>query len=337
MAQDPNSRYFPETSHNLGGAFRDYWSQTGGLARHGFPISEPLPREPRPLGNGQSGLFTVQYFERSLFEWHPEKDPPFLVLLGALVVPRYHNKYPPPQGAPGQQANNNNPLSFSETSKMIGGRFRAYWEDNSKFSEHVRQLWGLKAGIMVYGLPLSDEFIEQSDIDGKSYRVQYFERAVFEYHPEYAPPSDVLLSQLGELEYREQHGARLHADRTTEVSNAIGISWLPPDMVLVARLQNLLGSDEKVSEALIVLGRVYEGLPDAAEREQLSRHLTDLGVPQQEVSILIPNVGYHPNASGEFNPDVLNPQRLNPDVLNPQRFNPDVLNPQRFNPDGSNI
>ena len=44
-----------------------------------------------------------------------------------------------------------------------------------------------------------------SDLDGKEYRVQYFERAVFEMHPENEPPYDVLLSQLGTFQYREKY------------------------------------------------------------------------------------------------------------------------------------
>ena len=36
--------------------------------------------------------------------------------------------------------------------------------------------------------------------------VQYFERAVMEYHPENRPPYDVLLSQLGTFQYREKYG-----------------------------------------------------------------------------------------------------------------------------------
>jgi hypothetical protein len=43
--------------------------------------------------------------------------------------------------------------------------------------------------------------VERNDLDGKEYLVQYFERAVFEYHPENEPPYDVLLSQLGKFRY----------------------------------------------------------------------------------------------------------------------------------------
>ena len=52
------------------------------------------------------------------------------------------------------------------------------------------------------------EFMEKSELNGQTYLVQYFERAVFEYHPENQPPYDVLLSQLGTFQYREKYGAR---------------------------------------------------------------------------------------------------------------------------------
>ncbi len=50
---------------------------------------------------------------------------------------------------------------------------------------------------MQQGYPISDQFQEKSEVDGKVYTVQYFERAVFELHPENKPPYDVLLSLLG--------------------------------------------------------------------------------------------------------------------------------------------
>src|SRR5205814_4192261 len=51
--------YFPETKHNLGHGFRDFWQANGGLAQFGFPITEEL------VENGVS----VQYFERARFEY----------------------------------------------------------------------------------------------------------------------------------------------------------------------------------------------------------------------------------------------------------------------------
>jgi hypothetical protein len=81
---------------------------------------------------------------------------------------------------------------FPETGKTVSGRFLEYWNANG--------------GLPQQGFPISDEIQEKSDLDGKTYRVQYFERAVFEYHPENQPPYDVLLSQLGTFRYREKYG-----------------------------------------------------------------------------------------------------------------------------------
>jgi hypothetical protein len=74
----------------------------------------------------------------------------------------------------------------------VGGQFRTYWEQHG--------------GLAQQGFPISDEFTEVSALDGKPYRVQYFERAVFEYHPENQAPFDVLLSQLGTFQYQQKYG-----------------------------------------------------------------------------------------------------------------------------------
>ncbi|HET8627379.1 MAG TPA: serine hydrolase [Thermomicrobiales bacterium] len=69
--------YFPETGHNLGGAFLAYWQANGGLAQFGYPISEVFQQQ---LEDGK--IYTVQYFERARFEEHPENQPPYTILLG---------------------------------------------------------------------------------------------------------------------------------------------------------------------------------------------------------------------------------------------------------------
>ena len=85
--QTPNrtpgqSQYFPETGRWLGGIFRQYWLATGGLAAHGYPISDEFV-EASPLDPGKR--YRVQYFERSLFELHPEfAGTPFEVSLAQL-------------------------------------------------------------------------------------------------------------------------------------------------------------------------------------------------------------------------------------------------------------
>ncbi len=67
--------YFIETRHTLANAFQQYWNEHGGVHVFGFPISEEFTE------NG----FTVQYFERGRFEWHPENaGTPYEILLGHL-------------------------------------------------------------------------------------------------------------------------------------------------------------------------------------------------------------------------------------------------------------
>jgi hypothetical protein len=76
----PTSHFFEETGHNLANAFFTFWLNNGGLAVFGYPISEEI-QEVSPT-DGKT--YTVQYFERNRFEWHPENPPSDNVLLGLL-------------------------------------------------------------------------------------------------------------------------------------------------------------------------------------------------------------------------------------------------------------
>ena len=84
--------------------------------------------------------------------------------------------------------------SFPQTGKTVCGKFLIYWQNNG--------------GLAQQGYPISNEFTEVSDLNGKPYTVQYFERAVFEMHPENQPPYDVLLSQLGTTRLKQRQGSR---------------------------------------------------------------------------------------------------------------------------------
>jgi hypothetical protein len=73
-------------------------------------------------------------------------------------------------------------LYFGETQHTLRGEFRRFWEGNG--------------GLAVFGFPLSEEFVETTP-EG-SFLVQYFERNRFEFHPENAPPYNVLLGRLSD-------------------------------------------------------------------------------------------------------------------------------------------
>src|SRR6476469_6708434 len=183
------SRTFPETGHTIKGDFLQYWDSHGGLAQQGYPITEELQEASDTDGN----TYTVQYFERAVFELHPENQPPSNVLLSLLGVFLYRQKYDT-TGAPNQQPNlDTGSQLFTQTGHRLGGKFLDYWNSHG--------------GLAQQGYPISDEFTEQSDLDGKTYLVQYFERAVFEYHPENQAPYAVLLSQLGTFRYKARQNA----------------------------------------------------------------------------------------------------------------------------------
>ena len=193
-------RTFAETGKPLCNRFLQYWEQHGGLAQQGYPISGEF----RELSDVDAKTYTVQYFERAVFELHPENKPPFDVLLSLLGSMTYKQKHP--TGAIGQQANTlPNSILFPQTGKRLGGVFLDYWRANG--------------GLAQQGYPITNEFTEQSELDGKKYTVQYFERAVFELHPENKPPYSVLLSHLGALRLKAKYAGREPTPSTTAVAD----------------------------------------------------------------------------------------------------------------------
>jgi C-terminal processing protease CtpA/Prc len=190
------SRTFPETGKTVRGRFLQYWQEHGGLPQQGYPISEEMQEKSETDGK----TYTVQYFERAVFELHPENNPPHDVLLSLLGNFRYKQKYS--NGAFNQVPNTSDgSVLVKETGRRIGGPFLDYWKSHGGLSQQ--------------GYPISDEFEERSDLDGKTYTVQYFERAVFEYHPENQPPYTVLLSQLGTFRYRAKYSSPAPSPTTT--------------------------------------------------------------------------------------------------------------------------
>lgn len=125
------------------------------------------------------------------------------VALTTIFQPLAHLKL---LAAPTQQ---DNCQMFNETGKAVCGRFLQYWQANG--------------GLAQQGYPLSDEFTEVSELNGRTYMVQYFERAVFELHPENQPPYDVLLSQLGRTQLKRKYpfGAPPPILSTTELKYRI--------------------------------------------------------------------------------------------------------------------
>jgi hypothetical protein len=181
-------RAFEETGKQLCGRFLAYWQDHGGLPQQGYPISNEFTE----VSDVDGKPYTVQYFERAVFEYHPENQPQYQVLLSLLGSLALRERYPagPPPPAFDRPTTGQ---TFPETGFTVSGRFLEYWQQNG--------------GLAQQGFPITEEIREVSPLNGKEYIVQYFERAVFEHHPENQPPYDVLLSQLGTLRFKAKYPA----------------------------------------------------------------------------------------------------------------------------------
>ncbi|HKP51248.1 MAG TPA: hypothetical protein VJ183_01205 [Chloroflexia bacterium] len=244
--EQATARFFFETGHSLRGRFLQYWQQNGNLTQQGYPLTEAA-QEVSAI-NGKTYL--TQYFERAVFELHPENKPPYDVLLSHLGTILYREKYP--NGTPVQWANDApGSILLPETGKRLGSSFLKYWRE-----------WG---GLPQFGYPISNEFQEKSALDGKTYQVQYFERAVFEYHPEYNGGAyEVLLSQLGRFRQEATHsleppnlpGPAFGDAQCCPQGNDQYIVWMESDArqgsTEVNSTYNIIGYDLKARKAITV-------------------------------------------------------------------------------------
>jgi peptidoglycan-N-acetylglucosamine deacetylase len=169
----PDEVYFPATGQYLADDFLDFWWRYGGVPVFGFPVSPEFE---------QDGM-TVQYFERAVLEIHPDNPEEWRILLrrlGADAITPELRDHP----AFADQSEAETGLYFPETRQNVRFGFKDHWEKNG--------------GVRIFGFPLSGEF-EQG-----GFTVQYFERAIFEYHPDNPPEWRILQPLIG--------AAAAHAD-----------------------------------------------------------------------------------------------------------------------------
>ena len=185
-------RVFP--AHYWGGMFvaqhSIQYSSGRGIAfvpfKDGMPSGSPEPF----LFNGQTWLgLAVDPYDGSLFASDDNASAIYKIsYTGTAPTPA-----PPSGAAPTAVAGKPAPKladqlpgvsrCFSETGKCLRGAFLTYWFTHG--------------GVAQFGLPVTNELTEQLS-DGKTYTVQYTERARFEWHPENrGKESQVLLGRLG--------------------------------------------------------------------------------------------------------------------------------------------
>jgi hypothetical protein len=151
-AAQGGTRYFPETGHTVQGRFLEYWTANGGLAQQGYPLTEEI----QEVSDLDGMPYTVQYFERAVFEKHPEKARPYDVLLSQLGRFRYQAKYgnggglpapvppaatqpPAPPPASGKQTFSGHGSSTTQPFQLKAGalRYHATHNGGSNFIVHL--------------------------------------------------------------------------------------------------------------------------------------------------------------------------------------------------------
>jgi hypothetical protein len=170
-AAQSGERCFAETGFCIAGPIRTYWERNGGLPVFGYPIS--AQRE--ELAEGRS--IQVQWFERDRLEIQAD---------GTLTAGRLGARYLELAGRPWFFNEDGRALRgclfVPQTGYNVCGSFRDYWERNG--------------GVERFGYPITNEIEER--LNGRVYRVQYFERRRLEDHPQLAgTPYEVQLGLLG--------------------------------------------------------------------------------------------------------------------------------------------
>ncbi|MFT3767978.1 MAG: hypothetical protein QM820_21210 [Minicystis sp.] len=174
---------FSEVPYTLKGGLRSYWESTGGLPVFGFPIEDARCQVDADSGR----VLWMQYTQRARFEHHPElAGTPYEISLGLLGRPlaakngvnpdAWQNKNAP-HGSDCQWIGVNGSPS---TGHYVCGAIRDYWTSNGVKDP---SLDAVSRSIKLLGYPVSDE-VAFTGRDGKSYTVQWFERARLERHPE---------------------------------------------------------------------------------------------------------------------------------------------------------
>lgn len=199
---DPNDAYFVETGHYLRLGFKAYWERNGGLPIFGYPLTE----EYRERNRDTTDWYTVQFTERQRFEWHPENaGTPYEVLLGRLGAEQAADlgllddepfRYRGDDEGPDAGC-----IYFRETGHYACDAFVFYWR------EHGLEMGdpgvSYRESLALFGYPLSEPFVTTNS-DGDTVWTQYFERAVFELHPENVYPYRLLLRRLGAEQLAER-------------------------------------------------------------------------------------------------------------------------------------
>lgn len=169
LAQDGTSRYFADTGHNVSGEFLLFYQSVPNAQ---FVFGSPITEQFTDPTTGR----LIQYFQRARFEYFPELPAGQRVRLSPLG--EYVYQRVPNDG----QLNLFTPIGcryYAETGYSVCYAFLEFFDRNG--------------GEALFGKPKSPFVFYNGRI------VQYFERARFEWYPEYPDGQRVVLAELGRI------------------------------------------------------------------------------------------------------------------------------------------
>ena len=179
-----------QSQYQIATQFQSVYDSSGGIPVFGYPSSDPMT----------IGGLLVQYFERARFEHHPElAGTPYEVQLARVGYDEAESRDLldtgpfQPLSAGGSDGNC---VFFNETGHRLCSGFREFWQDHGL--DLGDQGVTIRESLALFGYPISEEFTDPTT----GFTVQYFERARFEYHPEFAGTSNAVeLGLLGNAQY----------------------------------------------------------------------------------------------------------------------------------------
>lgn len=195
LGQDADTRCFVEYGVCIAGRIREFWEQNGGLPVFGAPIT------PQMHESIEGESLQVQWFERVRLELHPQNEPPYDVLVSRLGVERLEQQGRSWWEFPRSTAQDGCRF-FAETQHNICGEMLEAWRANGLALDGQAAISEAES-LALFGMPISDVQTETLG-DGREYRVQWYERARLELHPENEPPYRVLFGLLGSEVYGER-------------------------------------------------------------------------------------------------------------------------------------
>jgi peptide/nickel transport system substrate-binding protein len=221
------------------GRFLEEWSKKGSEQNNVYVNGLPITARRPEISTEDGKVYETQWFERARFEAHPENRAPYDVLFGRLgaVLAEGRGSVDPAT----RQVRNPADRAFVGIDQPgdVGPTKVWFRETRHTISGKILEYWNRYGGLAQFGFPLSEEFDEISATDGKTYKVQYFERNRFELHPEKAAPYEVELGLLGVQQYKQ----------TPIAADQIPIA--PPKNVTSAKDTIKIGSSQEPADLTI--------------------------------------------------------------------------------------